>query len=113
MSKINIGRAVQNILPSTTPYTPLVEVIVNAIESIEEVVGDNSGKIEIRVLRSDQTEVEGGLSRVEGFEIRDNGVGFTDVHREAFDTLYTDQKIEKGAEALVGLFASSISRTSI
>ena len=96
MSKINIGRAVQNILPSTTPYTPLVEVIVNAIESIEEVVGDNSGKIEIRVLRSDQTEVEGGLSRVEGFEIRDNGVGFTDVHREAFDTLYTDQKIEKG-----------------
>ena len=96
MSKINIARAVQNILPSTTPYTPLIEVIVNAIESIEEVVGDHDGKIEIRVLRSVQTRVGGGLSSVEGFEIRDNGVGFTDIHREAFDTLYTDQKIEKG-----------------
>ncbi len=97
MSKINIGRAVQNILPSTTAYTPLVEVIVNAIESIEEVTRDNDGgQIKIRVLRSGQTEIENGHSRVEGFEVTDNGVGFTDAHREAFDTLYTDQKIEKG-----------------
>lgn len=96
MSKINIGRAVQNILPRTNSYTPLVEVIVNAIESIEEISRENNGKVEILVLRSDHAKIEGGLHTVEGFEIRDNGIGFSNDHRESFDTLYTDQKIEKG-----------------
>jgi len=98
MSKINIGRAVENILPRTNSYTPLVEVIVNAIESIEEnqSLGENGGRIKIQVLRSDQSGIDAGLFQVEGFEVTDNGIGFTNLHREAFDTLYTDQKIDKG-----------------
>ncbi len=96
MSKINLLRAVQNILPQTNSYTPLVEVIVNAIESIEERDNTVEGSVTIRVLRSHQNEIQRRDRTVEGFEIVDNGIGFTDVHREAFDTLYTDQKIEKG-----------------
>ncbi len=96
MSKINILRAVQNILPRTNSYTPLVEVIVNAIESIEERAQDVEGRVKIQVIRSDQRNLDGHERSVEGFEVRDNGIGFTDVHREAFDTLYTDQKIDKG-----------------
>jgi len=96
MSKINLLRAVQNILPQTNSYTPLVEVIVNAIESIEDLKYNSEGKVDIYVSRSDQSELNGRNRRVVGFEIKDNGIGFTDVHREAFDTLYTDQKIDKG-----------------
>ncbi|MCY4171486.1 MAG: ATP-binding protein [Bacteroidetes bacterium] len=96
MSKINIGRAVNNILPRTTAYTPLVEVIVNAIESIQEAERGSDGQVHIRVLRSKQRDVEARLHSVEGFEITDNGVGFNDVHLDAFDTLYTDQKINQG-----------------
>ena len=32
------------------------------------------------------------------FEIEDNGVGFTDKHRESFDTLYTDHRIAEGGK---------------
>ena len=35
MSNVNIKRAVENIRSGTTVYTPLVEVIVNAIQAIE------------------------------------------------------------------------------
>lgn len=96
MSKINIDRAVNNILPRTNSYTPLVEVIVNAIESVQEANRGSDSKVEIRVLRSNQLNVEAGLHPVEGFEITDNGVGFNDIHLDAFDTLYTDQKIHQG-----------------
>lgn len=96
MSKINIGRAVSNILPQTNSYAPLVEVIVNAIESIQEAEKGDDGKVEIRVLRSNQGNVEPGLHSVEGFEIIDNGVGFNNIHLDAFDTLYTDQKMHQG-----------------
>ncbi|MDE2644946.1 MAG: ATP-binding protein [Bacteroidota bacterium] len=96
MSKINILRSVQNILPRTNSYTPLVEVVVNAIESIEERGQEVGGRVKIQVLRSDQNNLDGPERSVEGFEVRDNGIGFTDLHREAFDTLYTDQKIDKG-----------------
>ncbi len=96
MSKINLLRAVQNILPQTNSYTPLVEVIVNAIESIEERGDTIEGCVTIQVLRDHQEEMRGQGRRIKGFEVMDNGIGFTDLHREAFDTLYTDQKIEKG-----------------
>ena len=36
MSNVNIRRAVENIWANTTVYTPVVEVIVIAIQSINE-----------------------------------------------------------------------------
>ena len=36
MSNVNIKRAIENIRANTTVYTPVVEVIVNAIQAIDE-----------------------------------------------------------------------------
>lgn len=97
MSNVNIKRAIENIRANTTVYTPVVEVVVNAIQAIES-SGAKPGKVAIRVIRDDQLEIDGGLPEVSGFEIEDSGVGFTDRNRESFDTLYTDQKIAEGGK---------------
>ncbi|MGK2915682.1 MAG: ATP-binding protein [Porticoccaceae bacterium] len=97
MSKLNIRRAVENIRANTTVYTPVVEMIVNAIQAIEEAVRPD-GKVSIRAQRSKQIEQDGSLPEVISFEIEDNGIGFTDAHRNSFDTLYTDQKIKEGGK---------------
>ena len=89
MSNINIKRAVENIRANTTVYTPVVEMIVNAIQAIDE-TGRSDGKVSIRALR-EGPQLDGSLPRVRGFEIEDNGIGFTDEHRDSFDTLYCSQ----------------------
>ena len=97
MSKINIARAIQNIRAITTAYTPVVEMIVNAIQAIDE-AGTICGKVSVRAMRTDQAELDGSLREIIGFEIHDNGMGFTDKHRDSFDTLYTDHRISEGGK---------------
>lgn len=97
MSNVNIKRAVENIRANTTVYTPIVEVIVNAIQAIAS-SHRSDGKIFIRVHRADQFEMEGALPDVQSIEIEDNGIGFTDENRKSFDTLYTDLKINEGGK---------------
>ena len=97
MSKLNIKRTVDNIKGNTTVYTPLIELIVNSIQAIEELKIEN-GKITITVLRSKQMEIDNGLQTINGFLIEDNGIGFTDKHRNSFDTLYSDLKSNQGGK---------------
>ena len=97
MSKVNIRRAVENIRANTTVYMPVVETIVNAIEAIDD-LGRRDGTVSVRVLRSSQTKLDGSPPDVTGFEIQDNGIGFTDEHRNSFDTLYTDRKVAEGGK---------------
>jgi len=97
MSSVNIKRAVDNIKSGTTIYSPIVEIIVNAIEAIEE-RGIKFGEINVLVERSRQVDVEGGLSEVESFMVCDNGIGFTEENRESFDTLYSDYKLAQGGK---------------
>ena len=97
MSNVNIKRAIENIRANTTVYTPIVEVIVNAIQAIE-ITGGTDGKISIRFQRTLQHEMLDGLPGIHSIEIEDNGIGFTDENRQAFDTLYTDQKIKEGGK---------------
>lgn len=104
MSNVNIKRAVENIRSNTTIYTPVVEMIVNGIQAIDQ-THRKDGKVQIRAHRSSQTEVDGGLPEVVGFDIEDNGVGFTDTNRKSFDTLYTDLKITEGGKGF-GRFTS-------
>ena len=73
MSNVNIRRAVENIRSGTNVYTPLVEVIVNAIQAIES-NAQSDGEITIVVKRSTQMEMEDSLPAVEDFEVRDNGI---------------------------------------
>ena len=97
MSRVNIKRTVENIRANTTVYSPIVEVVVNALQSIES-AGRQDGRITIRIERESQVEVEGGLPEIRSFEIEDNGLGFTQVNRESFDTLYSDLKSSEGGK---------------
>jgi hypothetical protein len=97
MSKVNIKRTVENIRANTTVYSPIVEVVVNALQSIES-AGRQDGHITIRIQRDGQIEMDGGLPEIRSFEVEDNGLGFTEANRESFDTLYSDLKISEGGK---------------
>ncbi len=43
--------------------------------------GRKDGRVTVRAQRSGQVELDGSLPDVTSFEVEDNGVGFTDVHR--------------------------------
>lgn len=96
MSNVNIKRAVANIR-STTIYTPIIELVVNSIQAIEQ-ANVIHGKIEIIALREKQIELNGSLPSISGFKIKDNGIGFTENNRNSFDTLYSDLKISQGGK---------------
>lgn len=99
MSNVNIKRAVENIRTGTNSYTPLVEVVVNAIQAIEAAgKGGLDGQVTITIRRSPQTEADGAAADIEGFSIGDNGVGFDEANRESFDTLYTAHKLSEGGK---------------
>lgn len=97
MSNINIRRVIDNIRSGTTVYTPVIELIVNAIQAIAPSQGAN-GKITVTVLRSQEGNLFDSVPAVEGFSVTDNGVGFTKLNRDAFDELYTDNKSNQGGK---------------
>lgn len=97
MSNVNVKRLVENIRSGTNIYTPLVELVVNAIQSIDA-KGIQNGLVEIEVLRNGQADMVDRLEDVDGFRVKDNGIGFTKTNRDAFDTLYTEQKIADGGK---------------
>jgi len=98
MSNVIIKRAVENIRSGTSVYTPIVELIVNAIQAIEEKGNIEKGNVEIIINRSDQIESDDSDRAIVGFTIIDNGIGFTAKNRESFDILYTDKKIKEGGK---------------
>lgn len=101
MSNIVISRFVETTLKErTTAYSPLVEAIVNSVESILE-MKRNDGKIIITPIRNPQISLEGvDLQDIIGFTVEDNGIGFDKNNRDAFNTLCTDYKINLGGKGL-------------
>ena len=97
MSNINIKRTIENIRSGTNVYTPIVELIVNAIQAIRTIRAAG-GKVEVTVLRSSQAEFGEQLSAVDGFIVKDDGIGFDKLHRDSFDTLYSDMKAKDGGK---------------
>src|SRR3546814_5282024 len=85
MSNVNVKRLVENIRSGTSVYTPLVELVVNAIQAIDEKKIAN-GLIEIEVIRNGQADIIDRLEDVDGFIVKDNGIGFTKDNRDSFDT---------------------------
>jgi hypothetical protein len=97
VSSINIKRAVENIRSGTTVYTPVVELIVNSIQAIRS-AKPTGGLIKVAILRSRQADLIDKLPPVDGFVVRDDGIGFTQEHRDSFDTLYTALKATDGGK---------------
>lgn len=98
MSNVNVRRLVENIRSGTNIYTPIVELIVNAIQAIDEKKIAEHGLVEIEAVRDGQADMDDKLEAIDGFNVIDNGIGFTKTHRDSFDTLYTEQKIGDGGK---------------
>jgi len=97
MSKVNIRRLVDNIRSGTNVYTPLIELIVNGMQSIDQ-AKRTDGLVEIQILRKGEEDMEDRLQAVDGFIVTDNGIGFNQQNRDSFDKVYTEQKILEGGK---------------
>lgn len=82
---------------------PLQEAVVNSIQSIED-KNPNNGKISIKIIRGKQLSVgdefEELYKPIEGFEIYDDGVGFTNRRFQAFNDAFTDINKGKGCKGV-------------
>jgi len=97
VSNINIKRVVENIRSGTNVYTPVMELVVNAIQAVRAVY-PTGGSVKITILRSTQAELGDALPAVDGFIVEDDGIGFDQRNRDSFDTLYTDWKANDGGK---------------
>lgn len=97
MSRINIQGTIDNIRSKSNIYTPIIEAIVNSIQSIVLKQIDN-GKIEIILHREKVLDIENTIPSVKSIDIRDNGIGFTQENRDSFDTFYSEYKRSIGGK---------------
>lgn len=97
MSRINIQGTIDNIRSKSNIYTPIIEAIVNSIQSIVLKKIEN-GKIEIILHREKVLEIDNSIPSVKTIEIRDNGIGFTQENRDSFDTFYSEYKKSIGGK---------------
>ncbi|WP_346854862.1 ATP-binding protein [uncultured Draconibacterium sp.] len=97
MSRINIQGTIENIRSKSNVYTPIIEAIVNSIQSIIDKEIDN-GKIEIILHRDKILEFENAQPVIKSVEIRDNGLGFTQQNRDSFDTFYSELRKSIGGK---------------
>lgn len=108
------GRLRNTPLPKNRALVPLFEAVVNSLHSIEDATGSpNEGFVKVRVIRSDQTVLElserskpgpDPNAEITGFEILDNGIGFTDDNFESFKTLDSGYKSQRGCRGIGRLF---------
>jgi hypothetical protein len=97
MSKLNIEGVIKNIRSKSNIYTPIIEGVVNSIESIVE-AGRQNGKIIITVKRENTLPLDESIPAINSIEIFDNGSGFNQKNRDSFDTFYSDQKKNNGGK---------------
>lgn len=101
------GRVRNFTLPKSTPLVPLYEAVVNSFNAIEERAarfGYFSGKIEIEVVRNRSLFEDSSNDTISGFNISDNGIGFTDENMTSFMEADSEHKISIGGKG-VGRFS--------
>lgn len=105
-----VGRVKNTHLPKTQGLLPLYEAIVNSIDAIEDSGRDPSASsITIKIfrvpelLKIQEEESKRYFSPIQGFEIVDNGIGFTDENFASFNESDTQYKSGKGGKG-VGRF---------
>ena len=105
------GRLRNTSLPPSRGILPLFETVINSIHGLEEAnIPTESGWIRVvierDVVRSLFDAVDGKksggqpLHDIASFTVIDNGVGFNDENFNAFLTLDTEHKIEKGGRGI-------------
>lgn len=103
------GRVRNTSLPLTQGLLPLFEAVVNSIQATEELSPDEgaNGKIVITICRESQhpefEQMHQGRSSIpiiESFTIEDAGCGFNKANFDAFMTLDTPHKANKGCKGM-------------
>ena len=104
------GRVRNTSLPKSHALLPLLEAIVNGIQAIDarQVSSDEPGRIDIRVHRDAQAELDFGpagpgrvpMKPIVGFTVADDGVGFTEQNMSSFETLDSDFKADLGCRGV-------------
>lgn len=101
------GRLRNTNLPKTNVLFPLFEAVINSIHAIDERImkqndldiGD--GRVKIKVIRSGQQKTDSSIKPdIEGFEIKDNGIGFNEDNFDSFQTLDSEYKIKLGGRGV-------------
>jgi hypothetical protein len=88
------------VLKYQNALSPLFEAVMNAIDAIGE-RDRNSGKIVIEVERDDsQPGFFQDDQPVRSFRVKDNGVGVTEAHFEAFETADTAFRADQGGKGI-------------
>ncbi len=110
MESLLKGRLRNTPLPYSRSLTPVFEAVVNSIQAIEDQAaarGNSCGeyRIEVHMVRSDVDELglpeTGGIKApIVGFEITDNGIGFTKENWESFGLLDNISKADRGCRGI-------------
>ena len=83
---------------------PLFEVIVNAIQGIEDKEETEKGMISVKAIRDVQNTLievtQPAYSPIIGFEVYDNGIGFVESRYKAFKVAFTDFNAKKGCRGV-------------
>ncbi len=99
------GRVRNTTLAVSRPLLPLYEAIVNSVQAIED-AHEKNGRVRIVIVRDDKhllSKQDASAGDIIGFDVIDNGIGFTDENFEAFDTADTTYKAKRGGKG-VGRF---------
>ena len=105
------GRLRNTSLPLSCGLLPLFEAVINSIHGLEEAnIPTESGWIRVVIERDmvhslfdtveDNKSGRQPLNDITSFTVTDNGVGFNDDNFDAFLTLDTDHKIDKGGRGI-------------
>jgi len=108
------GRVKNTMLAASKPLLPLYEAIVNSVQAIED-VNAKSGKIQIVIVRDTDhllSKQDATAGEIIGFDVIDNGIGFTDDNFQAFCTADTTYKAGRGGKG-VGRFLWLVAFTMV
>lgn len=104
------GRVRNTSLPKSHALLPLLEAVVNGLQSIDERFGDQieQGRLKVTIQRNAQQAFDLGnvsagrppMNPIVGFIVEDNGVGFTSDNMRSFETLDSDHKAEVGSRGV-------------
>jgi len=105
------GRLRNTSLPYNRGLLPLFEAVVNSIHAIEDArFPVDRGRIEVEIDRDAQSGIQFShpdrkpgpdpCKEIVGFKITDNGIGFTEANVQAFRTLDTDYKADRGCRGV-------------
>ena len=96
------GRVKNTHLALSKPLLPVYEAITNSIESIQE-NKSKDGKITVEIIRDKENlllNAEKSSAEINGFIIKDNGIGFNDQNYDAFVTSDTTRKASMGGKGI-------------